>query len=95
MPFGEKLELAKQLSGKLVEKYPDNTTYLDTYAWVLYMLKDYQQARKYLEKVAPNSNNGTILEHFGDVLYKLGETEKSPGSLAESQALWGGKRTPR
>jgi tetratricopeptide (TPR) repeat protein len=73
----EKLELAKQMSGRLVEKNPDNPTYLDTHAWVLYMMKDYQQARKYLEKAAKDGLNGTILEHYGDVLYKLGETEKA------------------
>ncbi len=75
---GEKLDLAKQMAGRLVEKHPDNPTYLDTYAWVLYTLKDYQQARKYLEQAAAKgSDNGTILEHYGDVLYKLGESEKA------------------
>lgn len=75
---GEKLDLAKQMASKLVEKHPDNPTYLDTYAWVLYTLKDYQQAKKYLEIAAAKAaKNGTILEHYGDVLYKLGETEKA------------------
>jgi tetratricopeptide (TPR) repeat protein len=73
----EKLDRAKQMAGKLIEKHPDNPTYLDTYAWILYMMEDYQQARKYLEKAAKNSTNGTILEHYGDVLYKLGETDKA------------------
>ena len=71
----EKLDKAKQMAGKLLEKHPDNPTYLDTYAWILYMLEDYQQARKYLEKAAAKATNGTVLEHYGDVLYKLGETE--------------------
>jgi tetratricopeptide (TPR) repeat protein len=73
----EKLDKAKQMAGKLIEKNPDNPTYLDTYAWILYMMEDYQQARKYLEKAAVNATNGTILEHYGDVLYKLGETEQA------------------
>jgi tetratricopeptide (TPR) repeat protein len=71
----EKLDRAKQMAGRLIEKHPNNTTYLDTYGWILYMMEDYKQARKYLEKAAANSTNGTILEHYGDVLYKLGETE--------------------
>jgi tetratricopeptide (TPR) repeat protein len=74
---GEKLDQARQMAARLVEKNPDNPTYLDTFAWVLYMLKDYQQARKYLEKAAKGSPNGTILEHYGDVLFQLGETEKA------------------
>jgi tetratricopeptide (TPR) repeat protein len=71
----EKLDRAKQMAGKLIEKHPDNPTYLDTYAWILYMMEDYKQAKKYLEKAAAKATNGTILEHYGDVLYKLGETE--------------------
>lgn len=71
----EKLDRAKQMAAKLIEKHPDNPTYLDTYAWILYMLEDYQQARKHLEKAAAKATNGTILEHYGDVLYKLGDTE--------------------
>jgi tetratricopeptide (TPR) repeat protein len=63
------------MAGKLIEKHPDNPTYLDTYAWILYMMEDYKQAKKYLEKAAAKATNGTILEHYGDVLYKLGETE--------------------
>nr|GFB87896.1 hypothetical protein [Tanacetum cinerariifolium] len=37
---GEKLEKAKEMSGRTVKQFPDNDTYLDTYAWVLYKLKD-------------------------------------------------------
>ena len=72
----ENLELAKQMSGKLVDKYPDNSTYLDTHAWVLYMLKEYPAAKKYLEKALKTATeNGTIIEHYGDVLFKLGEKD--------------------
>ena len=74
----EKLEKAKAMSLKLVEKYPDNSSYLDTHAWVLYMLKDYQGAKKNIEKALKiSATNGTILEHYGDVLFKLGEKDKA------------------
>ena len=69
----DKLERAKEMSGKLVVKYPGNASYLDTYAWVLYMMNDLAGAKKYLEMAVMGSNNGTILEHYGDVLYKLGD----------------------
>jgi tetratricopeptide (TPR) repeat protein len=71
----EKLEEAKAMSEKLIKKYPDNPTYLDTYAWVLYMMKNYPEAEKYLKKAVENSENGTILEHYGDVLYQLGKKD--------------------
>ncbi len=73
----EKLDKAKQMAAKLIEKDPDNPTYLDTYGWILYRMEDYQGARKYLQKAAVNATNGTVLEHYGDVLYKLGETEQA------------------
>lgn len=73
----DKLEKAKEMSRRLVEKNPHNATYLDTHAWVLYMLKEYREAKKYLEIAVRNESNGTILEHYGDVLYKLGEAERA------------------
>ena len=75
----EKLPRALQLAQKLVERYPANATYLDTYAWVLYVSKDYAKAKQYLEKALadPANVSGTIIEHYGDVLYKLGQPEKA------------------
>lgn len=74
----QKLQLAKELSEKLIKAHPENATYLDTHAWVLYMLKAYKEAANYLEKAVKNSpNNGAILEHYGDVLYQLGEKDKA------------------
>ena len=81
----EKLELAKEMSGKLIKKSPD-PSYLDTYAWVLYKLKEYPEAKKYLE-MALKSNNGTIIEHYGDVLYKLGQTEQAVEQWKKAKAL--------
>lgn len=74
---GEKLTRAKELSSKLVEKHPDNPTYLDTYGWVLYKMKEYKDALKYLEKAASDTDSGVVLEHYGDVLYMLGEKNKA------------------
>ncbi len=75
----EKLPRAIQLAQKLVERHPTDATYLDTYAWVLYVSKDYTKAKQYLEKALSNPANvsGTIIEHYGDVLYKLGQPEKA------------------
>ncbi len=75
----EKLPRALQLAQKLVERHPANATYLDTYAWVLYVSKDYAKAKQYLEKALadPTNVSGTIMEHYGDVLFKLGQPEKA------------------
>ncbi|MPR33621.1 tetratricopeptide repeat protein [Cytophagaceae bacterium SJW1-29] len=75
----DKLDLALQLSERLVQKNPDNATFLDTYAWVLYIRKDYKKAKTFLEKAvqAKEGVSGTIVEHYGDVLFQLGEREKA------------------
>ena len=75
----DKLDVALQMSERLVLKNPDNATYLDTYAWVLYIRKDYKKAKQFLEKAvqAKEGVSGTIVEHYGDVLFQLGEREKA------------------
>lgn len=68
----ENLTLAREMSEKLIKRHPYEANYLDTHAWVLYMLKEYDAAKKILEVAVANSPNGTIIEHYGDVLFQLG-----------------------
>ena len=79
---GVKLDKAKQMSGKVVKQFPDSDTYVDTYAWVLYKQKDYAGAKASLEKVAQTTKDASVIEHYGDILFQLGEKEKA---LAEWQ----------
>lgn len=74
---GEQLPKAKTMAKRLVDKHPANPTYLDTYAWVLYKMEDYNGALTYLEKAVAFSEDATIVEHYGDVLYKLGKREEA------------------
>jgi tetratricopeptide (TPR) repeat protein len=69
------LDKAKRMSSRLIKNNPDNPTFLDTHAWVLYMLGDYKEAKKFLEQALKEDASGTIIEHYGDVLFKLGEIE--------------------
>lgn len=73
------LDKAEQMSGKVIERFPDNATYLDTYAWVLFKKGEYKLARFYMESALKNGgdNNPTLLEHFGDILFKLQETDEA------------------
>ncbi len=75
----EKLDKALKMSSQLVKRNPDNATYLDTHAWVLYVRKDYRQAKDFLEKALADQQNisATIVEHYGDVLSRLGEHGKA------------------
>jgi tetratricopeptide (TPR) repeat protein len=71
----EKLDLAEKMSTKLVERNPEDPTYLDTFAWVLYSQGKYDDAKKYIEKAIEfdETGSGTLVEHYGDILFKLGD----------------------
>ncbi len=75
----DKLSRAVQLSSRLTDKFGDNATYLDTHAWVLYTMKEYQKSREFFERAINQTKgvSGTIIEHYGDVLYQLGEKDKA------------------
>ena len=36
-------------------------------------MKDYQNAKVNLEKALQTSKDGTVIEHYGDVLFRLGQ----------------------
>ncbi|MBT9393302.1 tetratricopeptide repeat protein [Hymenobacter sp. NST-14] len=86
---GEKLDKAKDMAAKLVKAHPDNPTYLDTYAWVLYRLKDYGGARLQLEKALRNTSDATVVEHYGDALFQLGEVDKALAEWQRARKLGG------
>lgn len=69
----KELEKALKMSRKANELQPDQASFQDTHAWVLYRLKRYEEAREWLEKALNNGGitQGTILEHYGDVLFQL------------------------
>ena len=71
----EKLTFAKTMIIKCLEltKKKPNSSFLDTYAWILYKLGEYEQAKVEIEKaIAIQANNPVLLDHYGDILYKLG-----------------------
>ena len=82
----KKLEKAKEMSFTCNELERDNGTYQDTYAWVLYQLKEYVEAEKWLLKALSNGGNtsAVVVEHYGDILYKL--DKKSEALKAWKQA---------
>ncbi|MCF6352868.1 MAG: tetratricopeptide repeat protein [Cyclobacteriaceae bacterium] len=74
----QKLEKASEMSLKLMRLNSDNLAYLDTYAWVQYKMGNYDEAKRVLKKVVDNKDaNAENYDHYGDVLYKLGEIENA------------------
>ena len=91
----ENLEKAEKMSSSLVKNNPDNPTFLDTHAWVLYVRQKYKDAKKIIERaISTGKANATHFEHYGDILYQLGEVdnavkqwEKARGLNAKSEIL--------
>jgi tetratricopeptide (TPR) repeat protein len=79
----EKSELkkAERMSAKTVELEPKNSTYLDTYAWILYQQRSYSLAKFYIERAVDNlvkgEENGVVLEHYGDILWMTKNDDKA------------------
>lgn len=73
------LDKAEEMSYRTVKAEPENATYLDTYAWILFEKERYTEARIYIEQALKNGGDSSrvIVEHCGDIYYKLGEKEKA------------------
>ena len=71
---GERLSKAEEMSFKTIKAEPKNSTYLDTYAWILYMEGRYAEAQIYIEQAVQNmdetQDNSVILEHAEKIKLK-------------------------
>ncbi len=65
------LQKAEQMSLKTIQKEPKSSTYLDTYAWILFQMQNYSKALEYIKKAVDNNteNSEVIIEHYGDILF--------------------------
>ena len=90
----QNLDLAEKMAKQANDLEKDNPSFQDTYAWVLFKLKRYAEAKKWMEQAMQKSstNSGTAFEHYGDILYKLGEITSA---LNNWQKAWDlGERNP-
>ena len=76
---GIRLDEAERMSFRTIKAEPKNATYLDTYAWILFMQKRYEEARKYIDLTLENDNDtsAVLLEHAGDIYYHVGEKDRA------------------
>jgi len=75
----DQLDKAERMIGKCIRLQPGNSTYIDTYAWVFFQKGNYSLAKFYIESAISNGGgeNSDILEHYGDILFKTGNTDKA------------------
>ena len=91
---GERLEEALEMAIRANELEPDNVYYTDTYAWVLYKLGRYKEAEKMMKKCLGLEKNpsGANLEHYGDILLKLGKENDAKEYWKKAQQAGGGSK---
>ena len=83
---GKRLDEAERMSVRTIQAEPENVTYMDTYAYVLFKKKDYRLAKFYIEQAisiakAQEQDEATVMkdlyEHYGDILFMNGEFDQA------------------
>ena len=72
------LDKAEEMSYKTVKAEPNNATYLDTYAWILFEKGNYAEARIYIDnamKSEGGDKSDVIVEHCGDIYDMTGDMD--------------------
>lgn len=90
---GVDLDRAEKMSAKAIAAEPKNATYLDTYAWILYRLGRYADAKIYIDQtlkfVSDSTSSNTLYEHAADIYAALGDYG-SAASFCEKAVKQGG-----
>lgn len=65
---------AAAMSKRSNDLAPNNYTYEDTYAWIMYKSGKYQEAKDWEDKSLKDGGqkDNSVLDHYGDILFKLG-----------------------
>lgn len=79
----ESLDEAEQLSRITIEREPENGTYLDTYAWILYKMGALEKAEKYIMKALQYGG-----ENDPDVNVHAAEIHKALGNIPMARAFY-------
>lgn len=91
------LDKAEEMSYKTVKAEPDNATYLDTYAWILFEKGNYAEARLYIDDAMKNDGgkSDVIIEHCGDIYYMTGDADKALEYWKQALEAGSGSKTLR
>ena len=73
------LDKAEEMSYRTVKAESTNSTYLDTYAWILFEKGKFAEARIYIDQAILNGGDksSVVMEHGGDIYYQVGEPDKA------------------
>lgn len=75
------LERAEKMSKQTIEAEPKNATYLDTYAWILFLQGRKAEAKIYIDEatqlIQDSIENAVIIEHAADIYAENGMIDKA------------------
>lgn len=88
---GENLEKALEMSRATITAEPNNPTYLDTYAYILFKMRDFERALMYqdmaIQNFDPAQNSSELYSHYGDILFMLGRPDEALASWEKALKL--------
>jgi tetratricopeptide (TPR) repeat protein len=86
---GVRLEEARDLIGKAVQRDPKNGAYLDSLGWVLYRLNRLPEAEdKLRQALEVMSRDPTVHDHLGDVYFREGKIREAIAQWQSSLKEW-------
>jgi tetratricopeptide (TPR) repeat protein len=68
---------AERMVLKALDLQPSSSAFQDTYGWILYLKGDLEGAKTWVGKAVATSGDADVLEHYGDIWMRLGDTEKA------------------
>ncbi|WP_232223150.1 lipopolysaccharide assembly protein LapB [Prevotella sp. S7 MS 2] len=78
---GQDLKRAEEMSFRTVKAEPKNSTFLDTYAWILFLQSRYEESKIYIDQAIKNDTDSVVsavvLEHAGDIHAMCNEPDKA------------------
>lgn len=84
--IGRDLQRAEQMSYRTIKAEPRNPTYLDTYAWILFMQERYAEAQIYIDQALrvdtvvldeADRISAVVVEHAGDIHAMNGDIDRA------------------
>ncbi len=84
------LDKAAQMAKKANELAPNQSSFEDTYAWVLFQQGNYADALVWIKKAIGHTQaSGELREHFGDILFMTGDVAGAMEQWKLAQTIGG------
>ncbi|MDQ1265511.1 MAG: Tetratricopeptide repeat protein [Bacteroidota bacterium] len=82
---GYRLDEAYSMARRALDSEPDNPSYLDTFAWILFMQGDNETALNYILKaIDAGAASDEVYEHLGEIYLKSGKKAEAKKAFEEA-----------